>query len=157
MNLIKKKIKILISKIYYKWFLKVEKVGTAFVCGFGSFKSKKNRVEIGNNVFVGRRCHLACDVIISDNVLIASNVAFVGGDHRFDVHNELIKDSGRGNFKKITISDDVWIGHGSILLKGVNVGEGSIIGAGSVVTKDVEPYSVYAGNPAKKIKNRFIK
>jgi acetyltransferase-like isoleucine patch superfamily enzyme len=55
----------------------------------------------------------------------------------------------------IVIEDDVWIGLGSIVLSGVKIGIGSIIAAGSVVTKDVEPYSIYGGNPAKKIRNRF--
>ena len=60
-----------------------------------------------------------------------------------------------GKKVKIIIEDDVWVGLGSILLSGVKIGEGSIIAAGSVVTKDVESYSIYAGNPARKIKNRF--
>lgn len=53
------------------------------------------------------------------------------------------------------IGDDVWIGHGSIIMSGVNIGSGCIIAAGSVVTKDLEPYYIYAGVPAKKIKKRF--
>ncbi|MEP7277990.1 MAG: DapH/DapD/GlmU-related protein, partial [Bacteroidota bacterium] len=53
------------------------------------------------------------------------------------------------------IEDDVWIGYGSTILSGVKIGRGSIIAAGSLVTKDVLPYSIYAGVPAKKIKNRF--
>lgn len=58
---------------------------------------------------------------------------------------------------KIEIKDDVWIGYGSIILSGCSIGQGSIIGAGSVVTKDVEPYSIVAGSPAKLIKYRFPK
>ena len=53
------------------------------------------------------------------------------------------------------IGDDVWIGYGAIIMSGVNIANGSIIAAGSVVTKDTEPYSIYAGIPAKKIKDRF--
>lgn len=55
----------------------------------------------------------------------------------------------------IIIEDDVWIGANAIILSGVTIGEGAIIGAGSVVTKNVEPYTIFAGNPAKKIKMRF--
>jgi virginiamycin A acetyltransferase len=57
--------------------------------------------------------------------------------------------------KNTIINSDVWIGDNSIILKGVTLGIGSIVGAGSVVTKDTEPYSVVAGNPAKLIKYRF--
>lgn len=57
--------------------------------------------------------------------------------------------------KKVTIGNDVWIGHGAIILQGVQVGDGSIIAAGSVVTKNIEPYTIVAGNPARPIKKRF--
>jgi phosphonate metabolism protein (transferase hexapeptide repeat family) len=57
--------------------------------------------------------------------------------------------------KAVTIGNDVWIGHNSIIMPGVNVGNGAVIGAGAVVTKDVEPYSVVVGVPAKRIKMRF--
>jgi acetyltransferase-like isoleucine patch superfamily enzyme len=56
---------------------------------------------------------------------------------------------------KVIIEDDVWIGYGSIVLSGVKIGRGSIVAAGSVVTKDIEPYSIVAGNPAKLIRKRF--
>jgi acetyltransferase-like isoleucine patch superfamily enzyme len=53
------------------------------------------------------------------------------------------------------IGDDVWIGFGAIVMSGVNISDGTIIAAGSVVTHDTEPYSIYAGVPAKKIRDRF--
>ena len=55
----------------------------------------------------------------------------------------------------VTIGHDVWIGHGAIVMPGVSVGTGSVIGAGAVVTKDVDPYTIVAGNPARTIKRRF--
>lgn len=54
----------------------------------------------------------------------------------------------------IIIDDDVWIGAGAIILTGVTIGKGSVIAAGSIVTKDVEPYTIVGGNPAKLIKKR---
>ena len=57
--------------------------------------------------------------------------------------------------KAVTVGNDVWIGHNAIIMPGVIIGNGAVIGAGAVVTKDVEPYSVVAGVPAKKIKMRF--
>lgn len=120
------------------------------------FVSKKNKVILlGKYIYIGRNCHFGANVIINNKVLIASNVSFVGGDHRFDIPNKSIWDSGRGEYKKIYIEDDVWIGHGSIILQGVRIKRGSIIAAGSVVTKDVPEYTIYGGNPARKIKDRF--
>ena len=57
--------------------------------------------------------------------------------------------------QRVTIGHDVWIGHGAIILPGLTVGNGAVVAAGSVVTKDVGPYSIVAGNPAKEIRKRF--
>ena len=59
------------------------------------------------------------------------------------------------NLQRVNIGNDVWIGHGAIILPGLTVGNGAVVAAGSVVTKDVEPYSIVAGNPAKEIRKRF--
>jgi acetyltransferase-like isoleucine patch superfamily enzyme len=55
----------------------------------------------------------------------------------------------------LIIEDDVWVGYGAIVLSGVRIGRGAIIAAGSVVTRDVEPYSIVAGNPARSVGSRF--
>ena len=57
--------------------------------------------------------------------------------------------------QRVTVGNDVWIGHGAIILPGLTVGNGAAIAAGSVVTKDVGPYTIVAGNPAKIVRNRF--
>jgi acetyltransferase-like isoleucine patch superfamily enzyme len=126
----------------------------------------KQSVKIGDNFYIGKFSQIECNVEIGDNVLIANRVAFVG---RYD-HNYLqigvpvrlascIRDedySWKGLDEKIIVSDDVWIGYGAIILSGVRIGQGSIIAAGSVVTGDVDPFSIYAGVPARKIKDRFL-
>lgn len=99
---------------------------------------------------------------------IAAGVAIGGGAHDIDaVSTSPVFNKGRnvfgcnlGNvefspFKVTTIGNDVWIGNRALVLQGVTVGDGAIIGAGSVVTKDVEPYTIVAGNPAKAIRRRF--
>ena len=63
--------------------------------------------------------------------------------------------AGRAVSKKVEIGDDVWIGHGAIILHGVNIGDGASVAAGSVVTKDVAPYTIVGGVPAKLIRYRF--
>jgi len=120
-------------------------------------KSKKNSVTIsGNDIYIGTRCHFGANVTISGcKVLIASNVSFVGGDHRTNIVGVPIFDSGREELRTVIISSDTWIGHGAIILHGVSIGEGSVVAAGAVVTKDVPPYIIVGGNPAKIIKKRF--
>ena len=125
----------------------------------------KHSISIGNNFYIGRFSQIECDAVIGNNVMFANNVSLVGRhDHDFSqigVPTRLarrIRDkdySGKGLGEKVIIEDDVWIGHGSIILSGIKIGQGSIIASGSVVTKEVEPFSIYAGNPAVKIKSRF--
>jgi len=89
-------------------------------------------------------------------VLIAACCAFLNrDDHRYDIVGKAIWDSGRGDAHKIVIEDDVWIGHGVIVLSNVTIGRGAVIAAGSVVNKDVPPYGIVGGVPAKVLKMRF--
>jgi len=104
----------------------------------------------------GPGCIVHCDAEIGNYVLIARNVAFVGrDDHRFDLPGVAMWDAPRGDKYMVTVGDDVWIGHGAIVLSGVNVGRGAIIAVGAVVTRDVAPYAIVGGNPTKFIKWRF--
>ncbi|NBB79909.1 MAG: antibiotic acetyltransferase [Verrucomicrobia bacterium] len=116
---------------------------------------RPNSVSIGLHSFIGPDCCLASKVVIGNWVMLAGRVAIVGGDHRFDVVGSPMIKSGRDACKEVIIEDDAWIGHGAILMHGVRVGFGSIVAAGSVVTKDVPPFSIYGGNPAKLIRKRF--
>ena len=125
----------------------------------------KHSIVTGDNFFIGKYSQIECDAEIGDNVMIASKVALIGRyDHNYMQTGVPMRLASRimdkdynwkGLYEIIVISDDVWIGYGSIILSGVKIGEGSIIAAGSVVTRNVEPYSIYAGVPAKKVRNRF--
>ena len=92
-------------------------------------------------------------ITIGNNVRIAPHVMIIGGNHVFDDSTKLIIEQGLHR-KSIVIEDDVWIAGRVNIMAGVTIGEGSIIGAGSVVTKDIPPYSVAVGVPAKIIKQR---
>jgi acetyltransferase-like isoleucine patch superfamily enzyme len=124
-----------------------------------------NELKIGDNCYIGRYSQIECDADIGHSVIMANMVSFVG---RYDHHfrhvgtptrlSRQIRDPDydwKGNDIKVTVGDDVWIGYGAIILSGVTIGEGSVIAAGSVVTKDIEPYTVVGGNPARKICDRF--
>lgn len=104
-------------------------------------------------------------LIIGNYCSISQNVKFiVGGEHNINTFSTYpfkhyfeaveLEATSKGD---IIVDDDVWFGYGSIVLSGVHIGQGSVIAAGSVVTKDVEPYSIVGGNPAKLIKYRFSK
>jgi chloramphenicol O-acetyltransferase type B len=140
-------------------------IGKGFHAGLRVRIWGRDKVVIGRNFYIGRDSFIETDVIIGDNVMFGNRVALVG---RYDHHYQLpgvpirlapqIRDADykwKGIGLVTTIENDVWVGYGSTVMGGVTIGEGSIIGAGSLVTKDVEPYSIYAGVPARKIRDRF--
>jgi chloramphenicol O-acetyltransferase type B len=134
---------------------KFTEVGKGFYMGKNNFINCK-KLTVGNFVYIGNNCHLSIDDLkIGDYTMFASRVSIIGGDHRFDVVGVPIRDTGRAERKGVVIGKDCWLGHGVTVLDGVEIGEGAIIAACSVVTKSVEPYSIYAGIPAKKLRMRF--
>jgi len=146
-----------------KW--KKYSFGKNFHAGRGVVLWAKHTITIGDNFYIGRYSQIECDAIIGNNVIFANNVALVG---RYDHHYEQIGKPTRlasqirhkdyhwkGLDSKVIIEDDVWVGYGAIIMSGVKIGKGSVVAAGSVVTKDVKPYSIVGGNPARFIKYRF--
>lgn len=87
--------------------------------------------------------------------MLGPRVLIVGDDHRFDIPGTPIIFSGRPEKRNTIIERDAWIGAGVIVMAGVTVGRGAIVAAGSVVTKDIAPFEIHGGVPAKKIKDRF--
>ncbi len=111
---------------------------------------KKGILRVGKNSRING-CHIAVQnqVTIGNNVRIAPYVLILDSDfHKVDDHF-----SEEGTNSPIIIHDNVWIASNSTILKGVEIGEGSVVAAGSVVTKNVPPYTVVAGVPAKVIRN----
>lgn len=112
--------------------------------------------EFGDNVSIHDFSYI--DAIggleIGNNVRIAHNCSFISGQHRYDDRGKTIIESGYEQ-APICICDDVWLGTGVVVLPGVTIGEGCVVAANSVVNKDVEPYSIVGGVPAKLIKKRF--
>ena len=118
-------------------------------------------INVGKDVYIGSSpCIEAAEttIDIGNKVLIGPSVIIRGGDHNYSVIGRCmydVKEKKKGDDLPVVIEDDVWIGSRVTILKGVRVGRGSIIGAGSVVTKSVSPYSIVAGVPAKVIGQRF--
>jgi acetyltransferase-like isoleucine patch superfamily enzyme len=159
----------LLKKIRDYYLVKIKwkdyNIGKNFHAGIRVRLWAKNKLVIGDNFYIGRDSQIECNVIIGDNVICGNKVAFVGKyDHNYQqigVPTRLasqIRDSDynwKGLNEITVVEDDVWIGYGSIIMSGVKIKRGSIIAAGSVVTKNVDEYSIYGGVPAKKIGERF--
>jgi acetyltransferase-like isoleucine patch superfamily enzyme len=110
---------------------------------------------IGDNVFVGSYSNIRVTgkMNIGDNCRIAQFVSLINGNYSFMDRNTPIKDQP---YQKgfLIIEDDVWIGVNAIVLSNVKIGRGAVVGAGSLITKDIANYSVVVGNPQKLIKVR---
>ncbi len=109
----------------------------------------------GPYVFIGRGCQIPPGVQIGRYTMLAPRTAIVGSDHNSAVPGVPMQFSGRPPQRRTEIGSDAWIGYGSILMRGITVGDGSIIAAGSIVTKNVPAFEIWAGVPARKLRDRF--
>lgn len=105
--------------------------------------------------FIGSRCSIYPKVSIGRYSMLAPEVAVIGDDHIWDVVGIPIQFTGRPRQQETKIGRDVWIGRRAIIMRGVTIGDGAIIAANAVVTKDVSSYTVVGGVPARKITERF--
>ena len=120
-------------------------INPPFYCDYGF------HIEVGKDFFANYNCTIidVAKVTIGDNCLLAPNVAIYTAGH--PIH----PDTRRSMYeygKPVTIGDNVWVGGNAVILPGVNIGSNSVIGAGSVVTHDIPPWSIAAGNPCKVIR-----
>ncbi len=113
------------------------------------------KITIGNDVLIDDHCFITSQnlIEIGNHVQISAYCFITDFNHNFSSRKVPINMQGCSS-EPVIIEDDVWIGAHSIILPGVKIGKGSIVGAGTVVTKSVRPYSIVAGNPAKEIKKR---
>ena len=116
--------------------------------GSGYFELGTNS-QLGQNVIIGTNDK----VIIGKDVMIAYNVSIRDTDHQFSRTDIPMKQQGITT-APIFIEDDVWIGAGALITKGITIGKGAIVGANAVVTKNVDSYAIVGGVPAKLIKYR---
>jgi acetyltransferase-like isoleucine patch superfamily enzyme len=144
-NFIKKYFLVLMGAKIGKW--------VTFYPGI-SIKTGRN-LKIGNYVDIASGVRLGTDggLEIGDRTLIGFGAMILTGNHEIPKNRQPIF-YGKHVRKKVIIQKDVWIGGNTIILPGVTIREGAVIAAGSVVTKDIPPFSIVAGVPAKKIKER---
>lgn len=152
---------LILRKIIYRRY----QIGEGFYSGVRVRLWARQKIVIGRDFYIGRDSFIETDTIIGNNVIFANRVALIGKyDHHYQQigvairHASQIRDKDyawHGLNSLIVIEDDVWIGYNSTVLSGVKIGKGSIVAAGSVVVSDIEPYSIYGGVPARKIKDRF--
>ena len=118
--------------------------------------SPNKDVSMGRCVQFGPHCYIGTDIHFGHYVLCAPKVRFIGkNEHGFDNPESTIWEGRRGFDTPTEIGSDVWIGYGATILGGVRIGDGAVIAAGSVVTKDVPPRCIVGGNPAAVIRPRF--
>lgn len=112
-------------------------------------------LEIGDNVSIHPMCYIDASggIEIGDNVSIAHAVTIMSSSHNYSSHDTPIKYQGC-EYERTVISDNVWIGAKSTIMYGKHIGEGVVIGANSVVTRDIDKNKVVAGIPAQVIKER---
>lgn len=127
-----------------------------------SFSGIKN-IFVGDDVSFGEYTTILttrAKVYLENHIMFGPSVTIVTGNHRINALGKYmseINDSMKeeADDEDIYIKDDVWIGCNAVILKGVTIGEGAVIAAGTIVSRDVPPYAVVGGNPAKVLKYRF--
>lgn len=120
-------------------------------------------IIVGNDVFIGPRASFIAGISyisIGDKSFFGPNVTIRGGNHSSHIVGKLMADYSlidklTTDDEPVIIDDDVWVGTGAIILKGVHIGRGAIVAAGAVVSKDVPPYAIVVGVPAKVLKFRW--
>jgi acetyltransferase-like isoleucine patch superfamily enzyme len=141
------------KRIVIKYYYGLHQVSPTF--NFGGKCKISQDLKAGDYSYIGNNCLIYPNVSIGKYSMLAQNVQIIGDDHQFNVPGSPIIFSGRPHLKETSIGRDVWIGANCIILTGVTVGDGSIIAAGSVVTKDIPAMVIAGGVPAKVIKKRF--
>jgi acetyltransferase-like isoleucine patch superfamily enzyme len=117
-------------------------------------------IRVGNNVFFNLGAYLSGDISIGNNVLFGPHVSVLSGNHLFGIRGKSVRhirmaQDNPEHIEPTRIEDEVWIGAHSIVLGGLTIGMGAVVGAGSIVTKDIPPYTIAAGNPCKPLRRIF--
>ncbi len=128
--------------------------GREFIVGPRPSIARGTHLHVGNRVSIAGNFICAVDLTVGDDVMIGANVAFVGNDHHFDDPALSIREQGNYPVNQVRMMGDNIIGIGTIVLGNVTIGHGCLVGAGSLVTKDLPPDTFCYGRPAKPMRMR---
>ncbi|MCF8222339.1 MAG: acyltransferase [Bacteroidales bacterium] len=148
----------LISIIRYpRLFLLAKRTGRENRLGPGGRFYHHRHVHLGDSIYIAPGFHIsAYKLRIGNGVQIGPGLLIECHDHSFSQVGKTLWEIRKiKNYAPVTIEDDVWIGGKVSILKGVTIGEGTVVGASSVVTKTLPPYTICVGTPCKPIKKRF--
>ncbi len=142
---------------YWRAFLQFRAYGSGVQLGLGGVFLRPQEVSLGDHVSIARGFWISArSLSIGSHVMAGPNLVIECDDHVTDQVGISMNENGHTRrVSPVTIEDDVWIGANVIILRGVTVREGSVIGAGSVVTKSSPPYSICFGNPCRPRRTRF--
>ena len=160
MNFLELKIKIaeyFIIKKQNKLQSKFNKIGKNVYISKGYDIQGYENINIQDNVWIGQNCKMAAmdEINIMRGCILSHNIEIWTSNHNYNSDDlQSIPYDARFEKKPVTICENVWIGSRVIILPGITIGEGAVIGAGAVVTKDIPPLAVVGGNPARVIKYR---
>lgn len=156
----------IIEKFY--WFIKRKVQKDQFnKCGKNVFISRychfNGMIEVGDDIYIGQGCRLqstSSKIILGNHIMLGPNVSIHGGNHRTDIVGRLMKSIKLSEKRveddlDVIIENDVWVAANVIILKGVRIGEGSIIGAGCVISDNIPPYTIVTGNVLRKNRPRW--
>ena len=149
-----------IQRLYYfKFYLNAQSLGKNIQLAKGGTFVHSKEISMGNNIFISENFHIsAYQLKFHNNIIIGPNLVIECSNHKYDVVGRTMFEIASDKiYKGVEIEDDVWIGANVTILPGVKISEGCVIGAGSVVTKSLPPYSIAIGIPCRPIKTRFSK
>lgn len=142
---------------YPQLFLFAKRMGKNNELGPGGRFVRPSQIYFGDNIYIAPKFHISArNLIIGNNVLIGPNLLLECDDHIFkNIGKTIWSTRDLRKIGSVKIEDDVWMGGNVTVLKDVTIGEGCIVGAGSVITKSLPPYSICIGSPCRPIKVRF--
>ncbi|MCD5001692.1 acyltransferase [Enterococcus saccharolyticus] len=144
------------NKIRYFFFVKIhpQVTNNKIIIQKNTEISLYQKIQIGNNSSIGKNSKVQGPVKIGENVMIGPELLTMTKNHNMKDLNIPMNSQGDTAAKEIIIGNDVWIGARVILLPGIRIGDGAVIGAGTVVSKDVKPYDIVVGASQRVIRNR---
>lgn len=136
----------------------LKRLGKASLIDYKTYLRYPGKISIGNHVAINRGCELYASFMVSNGyIILGDHVTLSPSVKLYTIQHDYSSLNMPDIAGPIVVGDFAWIGGDTIVLPGVTIGEGAVIGAGSLVTRDIPPYSVAVGRPAKVIKMRHIR